>query len=255
MTPLSFCPEASPHSVCKVRVPSFPQFDSVKAWKQIKACCFSPSRADTEPVRTRLTRGSFATCCFCLWWGLRNFGTGPRSLGFFFFVLFFSPPTTTTTAAPLLFFCLLQREHEAIVFKIVFVAFFYFSNNGLEMFTVEQCVWQRSLCPVKALPLDRPRVFAKSERTKCSEVVFLWMTGRHFVMRTRAHFLIPLSFFVAQSVQFPFLGKKGTESSWLKGPRLLIALKKQNFTMWMKVKHRNAFSRLMFNSSLACVQF
>lgn len=88
MTPLSFCPEASPHSVCKVRVPSLPQFDSVKAWKQIKACCFSQSQADTEPVRTRLTRGSFATCCFCLWWGLRNVGTSPCSPVFFGF---FSP--------------------------------------------------------------------------------------------------------------------------------------------------------------------
>lgn len=75
MSSLSPCPEASPHSVCKVRVPSLPQFDSVKAWKQIKGCCFSQSRWDTEPVRTRLTRGSFATCCFCLWWGLRNVGT------------------------------------------------------------------------------------------------------------------------------------------------------------------------------------
>ncbi len=31
MSSLSLCPEASPHSVCKVRVPSLPQFDSVKA--------------------------------------------------------------------------------------------------------------------------------------------------------------------------------------------------------------------------------
>lgn len=89
MSPLSFCPEASPHSVCKVRVPSLPQFDSVKAWKQIKGCCFSQSWADTEPVRTRLTRGSFATCCFCLWWGLRNVGTSLHSC-FFFPPLFFS---------------------------------------------------------------------------------------------------------------------------------------------------------------------
>lgn len=93
MSPLSFCPEASPHSVCKVRVPSLPQFDSVKAWKQIKGCCFSQSWANTQPVRTRLTRGSFATCCFCLWWGLRNVGTSLHSCFFFF------PP-------PLLFFSL-----------------------------------------------------------------------------------------------------------------------------------------------------
>lgn len=79
MSSLSFCPEASPHSVCKVRVPSLPQFDSVKAWKQIKSCCFSQSWRDTEPVRTRLTRGSFATCCFCLWWGRRNVGTSLNS--------------------------------------------------------------------------------------------------------------------------------------------------------------------------------
>lgn len=78
MSSLSPCLEASPHSVCKVRVPSLPQFDSVKAWKQIKGCCFSQSWRDTEPVRTRLTRGSFATRCFCLWWGLRNVGTSPR---------------------------------------------------------------------------------------------------------------------------------------------------------------------------------
>lgn len=86
MSSLSSCPEASPHSVCKVRVPSLPQFDSVKAWKQIKGCCFSQSWRDTEPVRTRLTRGSFATCCFCLWWGLRNVGT---SLHSWFCSLFF----------------------------------------------------------------------------------------------------------------------------------------------------------------------
>lgn len=86
MSSLSLCPEASPHSVCKVRVPSLPQFDSVKAWKQIKGCCFSQSWRDTEPVRTRLTRGSFATC-FCLWWGLRNVGT---SLPSWFCSLFFS---------------------------------------------------------------------------------------------------------------------------------------------------------------------
>lgn len=87
MSPLSFCPEASPHSVCKVRVPSLPQFDSVKAWKQIKGCCFSQSWRDTEPVRTRPTRGSFATCCFCLWWGLKNVGT---SLHSWFCSVFFS---------------------------------------------------------------------------------------------------------------------------------------------------------------------
>lgn len=88
MSSLSFCPEASPHSVCKVRVPSLPQFDSVKAWKQIKSCCFSQSCRDTEPVGTRLTRGSFATCCFL-------FVMRPEEcwhkLGLGVFVLFFSP--------------------------------------------------------------------------------------------------------------------------------------------------------------------
>lgn len=118
MTPLSFCPEASPHSVCKVRVPSLPQFDSVKAWKQIKACCFSQSRADTEPVRTRLTRGSFATCCFCLWWGLRNVGTSPRSPFFFAPLLFFS------LSLQWMVYAKDQREHGALMFKIVCGAIF-----------------------------------------------------------------------------------------------------------------------------------
>lgn len=91
MSSLSSCPEASPHSICKVRVPSLPQFDSVKAWKQIKGCCFSQSWRDTEPVRTRLTRGSFATCCFCLWWGLRNVGTSLHSWFCSLFFLSFAP--------------------------------------------------------------------------------------------------------------------------------------------------------------------
>lgn len=90
---LSPCPEASPHSVCKVRVPSLPQFDSVKAWKQIKSCCFSQSWRDTEPVRTRLTRGSFATRCFCLWWGLRNVGTSLHSWFCSLVFLAFAPLT------------------------------------------------------------------------------------------------------------------------------------------------------------------
>lgn len=123
MSPLSFCPEASPHSVCKVRVPSLPQFDSVKAWKQIKGCCFSQSWANTQPVRTRLTRGSFATCCFCLWWGLRNVGTSLHSC------FFFSPPLfcfSLFRSSEWFYTKEEQQEHEALVLKIVLsVAFFY----------------------------------------------------------------------------------------------------------------------------------
>lgn len=112
MSSLSFCPEASPHSVCKVRVPSLPQFDSVKAWKQIKGCCFSQSRRDTEPVRTRLTRGSFAACCFCLWWGLRNVGTSLRS---WFCSLFFA------LSLQWVIYEKDQEEHEFfLLLKIVF---------------------------------------------------------------------------------------------------------------------------------------
>lgn len=40
------------------------QFDSVRAWKQIKSCCFSQWCWDTQPVGTGLTRGPFAVCVF-----------------------------------------------------------------------------------------------------------------------------------------------------------------------------------------------
>lgn len=127
MSSLSFCPEASPHSVCKVRVPSLPQFDSVKAWKQIKSCCFSQSWRDTEPVRTRLTRGSFATCCFCLWWGRRNVGT---SLDSWFCSVFFS------LSLQRVIYEKDQEGHETffVFFLLNFVflvAFFFFSILGL----------------------------------------------------------------------------------------------------------------------------
>lgn len=93
MSSLGPCPEASPHSVCKVRVPSLPQFDSVKAWKQIKACCFSQSWRDTEPVRTRLTRGSFATRVFVCdeAWGM--LATSPYSWFCSLVFLAFAPLT------------------------------------------------------------------------------------------------------------------------------------------------------------------
>lgn len=146
MTPLSFCPEASPHSVCKVRVPSFPQFDSVKAWKQIKACCFSPSRADTEPVRTRLTRGSFATCCFL-------FVMRPEECWHRFRVRLFVFFSLHRRRPPLCCFSVYCNGNMKLsCSKIVFVVFFYYSNDGLEMFTVGQCVWQRSLQTVKGPP-------------------------------------------------------------------------------------------------------
>lgn len=153
MTPLSFCPEASPHSVCKVRVPSLPQFDSVKAWKQIKACCFSQSRADTEPVRTRLTRGSFATCCFCLWWGLRNVGTSPCS------PFFFSsrPSAVFLSLASVNGLCEGPAGTWSSYVQNRLWCHFYF-NDGLEMFTVKQSVWQRQPCSVKALSLERRRI-------------------------------------------------------------------------------------------------
>lgn len=170
MTPLSFCPEASPHSVCKVRVPSFPQFDSVKAWKQIKACCFSLSRADTEPVRTRLTRGSFATCCFFVCdeaWGMLAQVWARR---FFCRVFFF--PSHHQHQQPSAVSVIYSGNVKLSFSKLFFFYYYYDSNDGLVMFAVGQCVWQRSLCPVKALPLDRPWNVAKLERTGCSEILF-----------------------------------------------------------------------------------
>lgn len=90
MSSSGFCPAASPHSVCKVRIPSLPQFDSVKAWKQIKSCCFSQSQRDAEAVGTRLTRGSFATCCFCLRRGLKCWHKSLLVLFVLLFLLFAS---------------------------------------------------------------------------------------------------------------------------------------------------------------------
>lgn len=88
------------------------------------------------------------------------------------------------------------------------------------MCAVEQCVWQCSLCPVTGLRM-LPSWSAQSVQ-RC----FLWMTGRHFVMHTIAHFLIPSAVLVVQSVQFLLLVKTGPESQWLKGPRLLVALRR-----------------------------
>lgn len=141
------------------------------------------------------------------------------------FCFFPLPPPPHTTTPPLLL-CHLQREHKAIVFKIVFAAFD--SNDGLVMFAVEQCVWQR---PGKALPLDRPRNVAKFEHTECSEMGFFvndWKTFCHAYERTLPRSIgLPCCTTCSVSIT----GKMGTESSWLKGLWLLVAFERQNFSI------------------------
>lgn len=109
------------------------------------------------------------------------------------------------------------------------------------MFTVEQCVWQFSLCPVKAHLFDRPqhRVFKD-----CLFVCFVndCKTFCHAYKSMHPH---SIGLFLLNKVFLSYYWQdKGTESSWLKCLWLLVALKKQNFTIGLKL-----------SVSLACVQF
>lgn len=138
MSPLSFCPEASPHSVCKVRVPSLPQFDSVKAWKQIKDCCFSQSRAETEPVRTRLTRGHLLLVVCDEAWGMLA-------------QVYFSPPSSVFTLS---LQWIIYAEHESCAQNWVYLVAFYLGLQDVYSETIWLApftILNKSLCLAELL--------------------------------------------------------------------------------------------------------